>query len=129
MDWEELDSILKNEKYYRNIIAIHLNESSNNGESLGVQNNNFGNSKERNVINLIENRRYKKALKVINAIDDFMENSPELRIMIFEYKYQQGLYVSQISWKTHYGTTKVKKEIKEIREFFKKRLHSPKSPL
>ncbi|MBF0747299.1 hypothetical protein IR145_09715 [Streptococcus danieliae] len=128
MKWEELDAILKNEKYYRNIINVHFNESASI-DDLGVQNNSYGNSKERALVKKIEDKRYKRALQIVKAIDDFMESASELKIMIFEYKYRQRLYVSQIAWRTHYGTTKIKKEIREIRHYFKERLQRPKRPL
>lgn len=118
MSWEELDVILKNEKYYRNIISVHLNETGVK-DDLGIQNNTFGNSTERSLIKKIEDKRYKKARVIINAIDKFMETSSELKIMIFEYKYRQRLYVSQIAWKTHYSERSIRNKLREIRIYFK----------
>lgn len=118
MKWEELDAILKNEKYYRNIINVHFNESASI-DDLGVQNNSYGNSKERALVKKIEDKRYKRALQIVKAIDDFMESASELKIMIFEYKYRQRLYVSQIAWRTHYSERSVRSKLREIRIHFK----------
>lgn len=121
MKWENIDEILKNEQMYRNIIYNHYNES-NVFDDLNVQNNTFGNTNEKSVINKIENKDYKEALLVVNTIDDFLENATELEKMIYKYKFRENLYLEQICWKVHYRKTKVKEKIREIRRFFEERL-------
>lgn len=121
MKWENIDEILMNEQMYRDVIYIHYNESGQ-FDDLGVQNNTYGNSNERNLIRKIEDKDYKEALLVVNTIDDFLDNATELEKMIFRYKFREKLYNEQISWKVHYGKTTVKKKIKRIRNYFEERL-------
>lgn len=119
MKWEELDFILKNEKYYRQFVTMYHQEQGIS-DDLGVQNNSFGNTNEKKMIKMLEDPEYKKATKIVNAIDDFLENYSEIYIFIFRYKYRQGLSIPQIARKINYSESTVKKRIKRIRIHFKK---------
>lgn len=128
MSWEELDFILRNEELYRRFIDIHFNESFI-GDDLGVQNNTFGNSKEKTIVNKLEDKEYKKAYIIVKTFNKFSEEFSDVYIFIYRYRFKQGMSIPQIARKINYSESTVKKKIRKIRNYFEECLKCLEYPI
>lgn len=119
---KDLETILKNEMYYKNILNTHFLEK-NNIESLGVQNNTFGNSFENSLLKDIENDLYNRAYIYIKSINETYNILSERQKIVYEYRFRYKFTVEVISFKINYSTDTIWRDIRLIKKFLKKNIY------
>lgn len=112
----DINFILKNEQHYRNIIRLHLLERNNNIDDLGIKKTKSSNTKDKEFINKLEDKRYLQAKVYINAIDKFINTATETEVLVYELKFKHRYTIQQLAFRCCYSRSSIYNILKNIRD-------------
>lgn len=117
MKLKDVEAILRNEKYYKNLVHLHFMETGKS-DNLNIQNKTYGNTTEKNIVNKMENKNYKEALKYLKAIE-ILQSQLEIREkIVYNHRYKHKMSVERISYEVHYSVSTIWLDLNTIKKKF-----------
>lgn len=124
MRYDEMEYILRNVRYFRSVVNLNFQTTSNYSENLNVQNNSYGNTTENSIIKKMNNKEYIEALAIVKSIDYFLENGSNMEKRLFHYKYVDGFSIPRIARSICYSESSVKRKLKNIKQKIYRKIKS-----